>query len=337
MIRKGLQLANTLKSKIVRARAQASGRLQNAPLMTILFATSTSLLLYQNCSPAPMSSSASNTKQTVYSSTIGGYTGGAGSGGGSGSGGGAVPVPGGGGSVGGGGSGGTGGGGSGGGATPIDTGGGTGGSGGSGGGAIGGGGSGGTGVNPGGSTGGTNMDSFVWQYQPEDRTVEEGEILTLSAYATKGINLVTYQWYKNGAAISGQTSYLYRAFLVPISAGGTYHVEAKSGADTIRSMSITVKVKAARNACLAGKYGTYPGRNNFDEYYHESFIGATNARVPMQKELPDGYTIKLPYGNPFATGINDCITAVGIFQCRNGVLISTEQVTCTQYRDSGGG
>ncbi|MDX9732436.1 MAG: hypothetical protein RBT63_11745, partial [Bdellovibrionales bacterium] len=33
-------------------------RLGNAPLMTILFATSTSLLMYQNCSPAmPTSSS----------------------------------------------------------------------------------------------------------------------------------------------------------------------------------------------------------------------------------------------------------------------------------------
>ncbi len=233
-----------------------------------------------------------------------------------------------------GGSGGSGGGGTGGGATPIDTGGGTGGSGG-GSTPIGGGGSGGTGVNPGGSTGGGTADSFVWQYQPEDRSVEEGEILTLSAYATKGIDIVSYQWYKNGVAVSGQTSYIFRSYLVPLSAGGTYYVEAKSGASTIRSMSITVRIKAARNPCLQGNYGLLPGTNNYESYYHSSYIGATNARVPLQRELPDGYTVRLQYPNlDILRGGTNCLAATAIYQCRNGVLVSTDQLTCTQYYDA---
>lgn len=268
------------------------------------------------------STSPNGSKQNVYSSTIGGYTGGAGGGGsGGGSGGGAITVPGG---SGGGGSGG-GGSGGGGGATPVDPSG-----GGSGGGGSGGGGS---GVNPGGSTGGSGgTDSLVWQYQPEDRTVEEGEVLTMASYATKGVDLVTYQWYKNGQAIAGQTSYMYRSFLVPLSASGTYHVVAKAGTATIQSISVTVKVKAARNPCLAGYYGIYPATRNYKEYWHESMIGRSNARYNLQTELADAYTVILPYEG--ATSISGCIAATAVWQCRNGKLISTDQVTCTQYYDA---
>lgn len=286
------------------------------------------------------STSSNSTKQNVYSSTIGGYTGGTGSsGGGSSGGGGAITVPGGsggsGGGSGGGTGGGTGGGGSGGGgAVPIDSGGGSGGGGGTGGGSGGGTGGGGSGVNPGGSTGGSGItESLVWQYQPEDRTVEEGEVLTLSSYATKGIDLVTYQWYKNGQAISGQTSYMYRSFLVPTSAAGTYYVVAKSGTATIQSISITVKVKAARNPCLAGYYGVYPATRNYKEYWHESMIGRSNTRYNLQTELADAYTISMPYeGFVYLPG--QCLEATATFQCRNGKLIATDQITCTRYYDA---
>lgn len=326
-------------------RRQILGRFKNTPLMTILFATSTSMLMYQNCSPTAQSTSSSS-KAPTYSSTIGGANGGLGGGtgtGGSGTPGGAVTVPGGGGSAGGGPTGGgTGGGGTGGGTTggtiPVDTGG-NGGT--SGAGQPGTGGSGGTGYTPGGTTGGV-QEGLIWQYQPEDRTVEEGDVLSLSSYATKGIDLVSYQWYKNGVALSGQTGYMYRAFLLPLSAAGTYYVIAKSGAATIQSVSITVKVKAARNPCAAGAYGFYPGTQNFNELYHESLIGRANTQVSLQTELADGYTQRLAYGYGYGygyyiPGYQDCIAATAIFQCRNGKMISTDQVTCTQYRDSGGG
>ncbi len=103
------------------------------------------------------------------------------------------------------------------------------------------------------------MSGLIWQYQPEDRTVEEGDVLTMAVYATKGIDVVTYQWYKNGQPLTGQTSYMFRVFMVPLSQAGNYHVVARSGADSIQSVTVAVKVKAARNPCPAGNYGYYPG------------------------------------------------------------------------------
>lgn len=302
-------------------------RIHNTPLMTVLFATSTSLLMYQNCSPAMEKAENASAKNPTYSSTIGGANGGLSGGGGSfapgtnptgggGTVGGVMPVEGGGGTDG---SRGTGGGGT----IPIDSG---------GGGLVGGGN---TGVSPGGSTGGSTAPSFVWQYQPEDRTVEEGEVLTLSTYATKGIDLVTYQWFKNGQPINGQTGYMLRQFQVTTSSAGQYYVEAKSGADMIRSQTVAVKVKAARNSCLAGKYGIYPGTRIYDEYWHESMIGAANAPYTMQRELPDSYTIRLPYGNPNVVGFGQCLEATSLFQCRNGKLVSIDGYVCVRYFEGG--
>jgi hypothetical protein len=348
--KRGLVLKRYMRMKLAPLVDKTNKRMHNAPLMTILFATSTSLLMYQNCSPAMESTESASSKTAVYSSTIGGPNGGLPSGvaggggsyapgtnptgggstvggvmpvGGGGTGGGTGGTGGGTGGTGGGGTGGTGGGGT----IPVD--------GGSGGTGMVGGGN--TGVSPGGSTGGTSAPSFIWQYQPEDRTVEEGEVLTLGTYATKGIDLVTYQWFKNGQAINGQTGYMLRQFQVTTSSAGQYHVEARSGADMIRSVTVTVKVKAARNPCPAGKYGYYPGTRNYDEYWHESMIGASNAPHTIQRELPDAYTLRLPYSNPSVVGFGQCVAASGLFQCRNGKMISIDDIRCDQYYESPGG
>ncbi len=332
--------------------------------MALLLATSISLLTYQNCSPATQIENSTSSKNAIYSSSIGlgggaggaggvfggsaGTVGGAGgmyapgmvggSGTGGGIAGGVMPIiAGGGANNGGGGSSGGNAGGNGSGAIPV--GGGAGGNGASGSGATGGGSPGGivgganTGVNPGGSTGGAALtDSLMWQYQPEDRTVEEGEILTLGAYATKGVDVVTYQWYRNDVPISGQTGYIFRQFQVPRAVAGRYFVEARSGNSSIRSLTVTVNVKAARNPCLAGGYGHSPGTRNYNEYFHESIISARYAPHKLQSELPDSYTVRLPHANPSAAGGN-CVAASALFQCRNGMLISIDALRCDQSVD----
>lgn len=337
--KRALVIQRYLRMKIAPLVDKTNQRMNNTPLMTILFAASTSLLMYQNCSPAMESTENSSSNSPVYSSTVGGANGAIGGGGAAGGGGsyapgtaptgggntvgGVMPVGGGGAGGGTGGTGGTGGGGT----IPVD-----GGSGGSGG-MVGGGN---TGVAPGGSTGGTTGPSFIWQYQPEDRTVEEGEVLTLGTYATKGVDLVTYQWFKNGQPISGQTGYMLRQFQITTASAGQYHVEARSSTEMIRSVTVTVKVKAARNPCPAGKYGYYPGTRNYDEYWHESMIGASNAPYTIQRELPDAYTTRLPYVNTAAVGFGQCIVASALFQCRNGKLISIDNIRCDRYFESGG-
>ncbi|MBK7893288.1 MAG: hypothetical protein IPJ84_21265 [Bdellovibrionales bacterium] len=297
------------------------------PALTLISIGSSTLLLYQNCAPAPQAESSSSASRTgVYSSTIGGYTGG----GTSGAGGGAMPgavVPGGvtptdgsGGTAPGSTTPGAPGGTMPGGTIPVD-GGGT-------------GGNGGTGVQPGGGTGGATT-SLVWQYQPDDLTLEEGGALTLSAYATKGYEGVTYQWYKNGTAISGATSYLYRQFLIPRSAAGQYYVIAKSGADTIRSYSVTIKVRAARAPCAAGFYGPYPGSGKFEVYWHESTIGRTNAKIELKEEVEDAYITEMPYeyyyNNPVIF-----FPCKELYQCRNGKFYLLKKL-CPNPDTGGGG
>lgn len=273
--------------------------------ISMIALSSTTILLYQNCAPSPeVGASSSSSRTGTYSSTIGGYTGGTsaavpggvtptvGSGGTEEGITPSVPAPGG--------------------AIPVD---------GSGSG------SGGTGVLPGGGTGG-GTTSLVWQYQPEDLTIEEGGALTLSAYATKGLESVSYQWYKNGTAIAGATSYLYRQFLVPRSAAGQYYVVAKAGAEMIRSYTVTLKVRSARASCPAGFYGLYPG-SRVNVYWHESAIGRTNARIEVKEEVEDAYIKELASDYPVL--ISNCAE---MYQCRNGKFYGLKK-TCptTQISD----
>lgn len=293
--------------------AERDGRTQKAPLLTIVFALTTSALLYQNCSPTqPADSGTGGAKSGVYSSTVSGYSGsgatagtigaspvagGSGSTGATGSTGGAVPV------------------------TPIAP-------------VSPPPGSSGSGTLPG---GGTGTNAFAWSYQPEDRTLEEGEILTLSAFASKGYDPVTYQWYKNGQAISGQTSYIFRQYLVPLTAAGQYYVVAKTGTETITSQTIVVKVKPARTSCLAGYYGVYPGSNDQKTYWHESSIGRANAPYRLDAELADAYTVQMPASPTlFQNSGVDCQAGNGQFQCRNGKLVFV-MGQCTQIGSGLGG
>lgn len=303
------------------------------PTVVALVAVSSSLLLYQNCSPMAPTDPNASTKvngSTTTIGTMGGATGGGfgqpGASGGAG-GGGAIPV-------GGGGAGGTMPGGS-------NPGGSTGGSGGAipvgptGPGGGGGTGGSGTGSNPGGTTGG-GTTALTWQYQPEDRTVEEGETLTMGAYASKGTEIVGYQWYRNGQAVSSQTGYVFRQFNAPLSAAGQYYVIARAGGEAIQSQTIIVKVRAARNPCPAGGWGVQPGTNLETEYLHESAIGKPNAPHIVERELADGYTVVLPIRPIALLGLvyNTCIAAKGMFQCRNGRMVYIGDGVCTVNLDT---
>lgn len=308
------------------------------PAAWLLAGAACTITLFQNCSPAvPMNSEEEsfNQRMSQYSSVGGGSGGtsplspvGSGGGGvsptqpGTGTGGGGTTTP-----VGGGGTGGV---------TPIDPGTGT-------ITPIGGGGSGGTGTNPGGSTGG-NMN-LTWVAQPEDRTLEEGETLTIAAYASKGADVVTYQWYKDGAAIQGQTGYIYRSYMSTTSASGRYHAVASAGGQSIQSIQVTVRVKPARNECKAGRYSrsSIPGGAAAREYLHESiqlpFAQYYPISFPLQQ---DAYMVEAAVTDPsFINAIvpnagYTCLSARGQWQCRNGKFVLVSGV-CTQYYDSGGG
>jgi outer membrane protein assembly factor BamB/subtilisin family serine protease len=76
---------------------------------------------------------------------------------------------------------------------------------------------------------------------PQSRTVLVGSSVTLSVSAT-GSGTLTYQWYKNGTAISGATSASLTLNNVSTSDSGNYTVTVTSGSTTVTSSAAVVSV-----------------------------------------------------------------------------------------------
>jgi len=81
--------------------------------------------------------------------------------------------------------------------------------------------------------------------QPSNLTVGVGSTATFTVTAT-GTGTLTYQWYKNGAAISGATSTSYTtSATVSGDSGATYYVRVSNSAGTTQSSTVTLTVDQA--------------------------------------------------------------------------------------------
>lgn len=84
----------------------------------------------------------------------------------------------------------------------------------------------------------------AFSIQPPDTTVTEGTILTLYGSATSATT-ITYQWYKDGAAISGATATTYTKALSALADSGLYKLVATNASGTTYSREATVTITAA--------------------------------------------------------------------------------------------
>lgn len=86
--------------------------------------------------------------------------------------------------------------------------------------------------------------------QPVAQTVLAGTALSLSVNAT-GLPPLTYQWYRNGAALVGATDATLRYDLAPANGSGSYTVAVNSAGGSVTSNSVLVTVNPR---ALAGAY-----------------------------------------------------------------------------------
>ena len=89
-----------------------------------------------------------------------------------------------------------------------------------------------------------------WTSQPETRRFTAGGLLQLAAGGSLGAGTApTYQWYRNGVALSGATSPSYSLANAQTSASGVYWLEMKRGGVAARSESASVVIE---DSALAG-------------------------------------------------------------------------------------
>jgi hypothetical protein len=128
---------------------------------------------------------------------------------------------------------------------------------------------------------------------------------------------VTYQWFKNGAAIPGATSSTYRISAAAGSDDADYYVIATASGTSIRSANAHISVRPPRNACPAGLYG-YIAQAGTSEGFH---LAPVPPPVPpawfvpvvtLNSRLEDSYTTS----SNFMSGSIVCGHAM--YQCRNG-------------------
>jgi hypothetical protein len=76
---------------------------------------------------------------------------------------------------------------------------------------------------------------------PSDQTVSAGTTVTLSVSAT-GSPAPTFQWYRNGTALSGQTGASLKLSSVTVASAGTYTVVVKNSAGSVTSKGAVLTV-----------------------------------------------------------------------------------------------
>ncbi|MEO6002116.1 MAG: PQQ-binding-like beta-propeller repeat protein [Opitutus sp.] len=90
-------------------------------------------------------------------------------------------------------------------------------------------------------TGRLTAASVAITAQPQSKTVASGSSVTLTVSAT-GPGALTYQWFKDGAAVSGATSASLTLSNITASDAGAYTVKVTSGSNVVTSSSAQVSV-----------------------------------------------------------------------------------------------
>ncbi len=165
------------------------------------------------------------------------------------------------------------------------------------------------------------LSSPVITTQPASRTVAEGQKATFSVLAG-GTAPLSYQWLKNGAAISGATAASYTTPQVTSAENGsTFQVEIKNSVGSLKSASATLTVTVP----LAFKTSTLYDAT-FDKAYSTT-LEASGGSTPykwsiFEGALPSGMTINATTGT-----ISGTPTRVGSYSFTVKVTDSTNPTT----------
>lgn len=94
--------------------------------------------------------------------------------------------------------------------------------------------------------------------QPSSATVPAGSTASFSVVALSS-GAITYQWFKNGAAFSGQISAQLVLLNVQSTDAGAYFVTASNSVGNVTSATVTLTVTAASSGGGSGEFGPGAG------------------------------------------------------------------------------
>lgn len=94
---------------------------------------------------------------------------------------------------------------------------------------------------------------------PSSQSVAPGTLTRFEVVANTTIGTLTYQWLKNGVALSGQTASDLYIYNTSASDAGYYAVDISNGSTTIRSSTVLLTVAATTASCSAVGGSMYDG------------------------------------------------------------------------------
>jgi sugar lactone lactonase YvrE len=137
---------------------------------------------------------------------------------------------------------------------------------------------------------GTPVSSVVIVTQPTDRTVAAGQSTTFTVEATSAQPL-TYQWAKNGSAITGATSATYTVASAQSNDVAQYTVTVSDGASTATTANAALTVTGGTSA-VAPAITTQPVSQTANVGSSVSFtVGASGTPSPTFQWEKDGVTL----------------------------------------------
>lgn len=137
---------------------------------------------------------------------------------------------------------------------------------------------------------GTPVPSVTLVTQPTDRTVAAGSSTTFTVEATSS-NPLTYQWTKNGNAITGAASATYTIGSATSDDAALYAVTVSDGTSTATTANATLTVTGGISA-TPPSITTQPASQNVDPGTSVTFtVGASGSPAPTYHWEKDGVTL----------------------------------------------
>lgn len=132
--------------------------------------------------------------------------------------------------------------------------------------------------------------------QPADAAVEAGQPAAFRVDAS-GNPAPTYQWRKNGSAISGATAYAYAIAKTLAADAGSYSVVVTNSGGSVASAAASLTVSPASVAATHAVVGS--------GYVAGGTVTITNTITYTGAAKTMGWRVAIPFGWSYASGTND--------------------------------
>ena len=134
---------------------------------------------------------------------------------------------------------------------------------------------------------GDDIDVLTITTQPQSQTVNENDPVTFTVTAT-GTEL-TYQWYKDGKAISGATDSSYTISRAEKNNEGVYYVVVSNSTGSVISSTAILRVLTGENAVLFYRYGFDTTYEDHGRLMSPESVSGADATLYGSAKIQNGY------------------------------------------------